>query len=55
MVVKHDGTREEFSRKKLLGGLLKAIPQGLIRGAAQRLIADVWARVAAELERDPPE
>jgi transcriptional repressor NrdR len=24
MVVKHDGTREEFSRKKLLGGLLKA-------------------------------
>jgi transcriptional repressor NrdR len=24
MVIKHDGTREEFSRKKLLGGLLKA-------------------------------
>jgi transcriptional repressor NrdR len=24
MVVKHDGTREEFSRKKLLSGLLKA-------------------------------
>jgi transcriptional repressor NrdR len=24
MVVKHDGTREEFSRKKLLAGLLKA-------------------------------
>ncbi len=24
MVVKHDGTREEFSRKKLLGGMLKA-------------------------------
>ncbi len=24
MVVKHDGSREEFSRKKLLGGLLKA-------------------------------
>jgi len=24
MVVKHDGTREEFNRKKLLGGLLKA-------------------------------
>src|SRR5436305_12713876 len=24
MVVKHDGTREEFSRKKPLGGLLKA-------------------------------
>ncbi len=24
MVVKEDGTREEFSRKKLLGGLLKA-------------------------------
>lgn len=24
MVVKHDGSREEFNRKKLLGGLLKA-------------------------------
>jgi transcriptional repressor NrdR len=24
MVVKHDGSREEFSRKKLLGGLIKA-------------------------------
>ena len=24
MVVKHDGSREEFSRKKLLSGLLKA-------------------------------
>jgi len=24
MVIKHDGTREEFSRKKLLGGLIKA-------------------------------
>jgi transcriptional repressor NrdR len=24
MVIKHDGSREEFSRKKLLGGLLKA-------------------------------
>lgn len=24
MVIKHDGTREEFSRKKLLSGLLKA-------------------------------
>jgi len=24
LVVKHDGSREEFSRKKLLGGLLKA-------------------------------
>lgn len=24
MVIKHDGAREEFSRKKLLGGLLKA-------------------------------
>ena len=24
MVIKHDGSREEFSRKKLLGGLIKA-------------------------------
>jgi carbon monoxide dehydrogenase subunit G len=28
-----------------LGGLLKAIPSGLIRGAAQKIIEDVWERI----------
>jgi carbon monoxide dehydrogenase subunit G len=32
-----------------LGGLLKAIPAGLIRGAAQKVIEDVWAGVEAKL------
>jgi carbon monoxide dehydrogenase subunit G len=32
-----------------LGGLLKAIPAGLIRGAAQKVIDDVWAGVEAKL------
>jgi carbon monoxide dehydrogenase subunit G len=32
-----------------LGGLLKAVPQGLIKGAAQRVIADVWAAVETQL------
>jgi carbon monoxide dehydrogenase subunit G len=33
------------SEVKNLGGLLKAIPSGLIRGAAQKTIADVWAEI----------
>ena len=32
-----------------LGGLLKAVPSGLIRGAAQKTIADVWEGVARKL------
>lgn len=28
-----------------LGGLLKAVPQGLLKGAAQKVIADVWESV----------
>jgi carbon monoxide dehydrogenase subunit G len=32
-----------------LGGLLKAVPQGLIRGAADKIIKDVWANVSAQL------
>jgi len=26
-----------------LGGLLKLVPQGLVRGAAEKVINDVWA------------
>jgi uncharacterized protein len=33
-----------------LGGLLKAVPSGLIRGAAQKIITDVWNNVEAKLK-----
>jgi carbon monoxide dehydrogenase subunit G len=33
-----------------LGGLLKAIPSGLIRGAAQKVIVDVWAEIEKRLK-----
>jgi carbon monoxide dehydrogenase subunit G len=45
-----DGTRIHWTADVTeLGGLLKAVPQGLIKAAAQKVIADVWARVDAQL------
>jgi uncharacterized protein len=35
---------------KTLSGLLKAIPSGLIRGAAQKVITDVWHEVDRRLK-----
>ena len=35
---------------KSMGGLLKAVPSGLIRGAAQKVIADVWLEVEKKLK-----
>lgn len=35
-----------------LGGLLKAVPHGLIRGAAARVIADTWNGVEKKLAED---
>jgi carbon monoxide dehydrogenase subunit G len=32
-----------------LGGLLKAVPRGLIQAAAQKVIADAWAGVEQNL------
>jgi carbon monoxide dehydrogenase subunit G len=32
-----------------LGGLLKMVPEGLIRGAAQRVLNDAWASVEKKL------
>jgi carbon monoxide dehydrogenase subunit G len=32
-----------------LGGLLKAMPQGLLKAAAQKVIADVWTRVETRI------
>ncbi len=34
-----------------LGGLLKAVPRGLIQAAAQKVITDVWANLATRLEK----
>jgi carbon monoxide dehydrogenase subunit G len=46
-----DGTRVHWTARIVdLGGLLKMVPAGLIRGAAQKVIEDVWAGVAARLE-----
>lgn len=35
---------------KRLGGLLKAVPAGLIRGAAQKVIEDVWTSVTERMK-----
>jgi carbon monoxide dehydrogenase subunit G len=36
-----------------LGGLLKAMPHGLIKAAAQKVIADVWTRLETRLMEEP--
>jgi carbon monoxide dehydrogenase subunit G len=47
------GTRVHWSADiQKLGGLLKAVPAGLIRGAAQKTIGDVWARVTTRLDEE---
>ncbi len=33
-----------------LGGLLKMVPKGLIRGAAQKVIGEVWENVEAKIK-----
>jgi uncharacterized protein len=44
------GTRVHWiAEVKELGGLLKMVPQGLIRGAAEKVLNDAWAAVAAKL------
>jgi carbon monoxide dehydrogenase subunit G len=44
------GTRLHWTADiQKLGGLLKAVPQGLIKAAAQKIIADVWEAVIAKL------
>lgn len=46
------GTRVRWTADiKQLGGLLKAVPGGLIRGAAQKVIGDVWNQVEERLRR----
>jgi carbon monoxide dehydrogenase subunit G len=48
------GTRVNWTAEvKSLGGLLKAVPRGLIRGAAQKVINDAWNAVEAKLNQEP--
>jgi carbon monoxide dehydrogenase subunit G len=48
------GTRLRWTAEvKALGGLLKMVPAGLIRGAAQKVVNDVWAAVEAKLKEAP--
>jgi uncharacterized protein len=44
------GTRVHWAAEvKALGGLLKAVPSGLVRGAAQKVVEDAWAAVESRL------
>lgn len=44
------GTRVHWTAEvKALGGLLKMVPAGLVRGAAQKVVHDAWAAVEAKL------
>jgi carbon monoxide dehydrogenase subunit G len=44
------GTRVHWTVEvKALGGLLRPVPPGLIRGAAQKVVEDAWAAVEARL------
>jgi carbon monoxide dehydrogenase subunit G len=47
------GSRVDWvAEVKQLGGLLKAVPHGLIRGAAQKVVQDVWNAVEARLAQE---
>ncbi len=44
------GTRVHWTAEvKALGGLLKMVPAGLIRGAAQKVVNDAWSAVETKL------
>ena len=44
------GTRVHWTAEiKTLGGLLKMVPSGLVRGAAQKVVTDVWGAVETKL------
>src|SRR5262245_12752114 len=47
---REDGTHVHWvTEVRQLGGLLKAVPSALIKGAAQKVIDDVWRRVATKM------
>jgi carbon monoxide dehydrogenase subunit G len=41
-------TRVRWTADVTLGGLLRAVPSGLIQAASQKVIGDAWAAVAAK-------
>jgi carbon monoxide dehydrogenase subunit G len=48
----NDGTRVHWvAEVKELGGLLRMVPQGLIRGAAEKVINDAWTAVESKLRQ----
>jgi carbon monoxide dehydrogenase subunit G len=49
----HDGgTRVHWlAQIKEMTGLLKMVPQGLMRGAAQKIVADAWTAVEAQVKQ----
>lgn len=48
-----EGTAVHWTAEiKTLGGLLKMVPSGLIRGAAEKVLTDVWASVEKELKAE---
>ena len=48
------GTRTVWvAEVKSLGGLLKAVPQGLIRGAAQKVLNEAWTTIENRLNQTP--
>jgi carbon monoxide dehydrogenase subunit G len=50
LTAQEGGTRVHWTAEvKSLGGLLKMIPTGLVRGAAEKVINDAWERVTAKL------
>lgn len=45
------GTRVHWTMEvKSLGGLLKMVPHGLIRGAAEKVINEAWVRIEEKLK-----
>jgi carbon monoxide dehydrogenase subunit G len=50
LVPQESGTRVHWTAEiQSLGGLLKMVPSGLIRGAAQKVLSDAWNAVEARL------
>jgi carbon monoxide dehydrogenase subunit G len=50
LIPQETGTRIHWTTEvKALGGLLKAVPQGLIKASAQKVIADVWTQAEKKL------
>lgn len=51
LAAKNDGTRLHWTADVTqLGGLLKAVPQGLLKAAAQKVINDAWTALERKLQ-----